>query len=189
MEEREIIEGIKEKNSYKRFVHIMGVKYMCTALAMKYGYDIEKASLCGLFHDVAKHYSDEKLLAKAKKYNIEITKSEKEAPYLLHGKVGAYIAENKYDFKDEEVLDAIRYHTTGKPEMSLIGKILFIADYIEPSRKSIPGLDEIRKLAFEDLDAAVRAKLVNMTGYLKESKDVIDDMTEKTLNYYVKNNR
>ena len=187
MDEKLIIEEIKEKNSYKRFVHIIGVKHMCGALAMRYGYDVEKAAMCGLMHDIAKHYSDEKLLSKCEKYGIEITPSEKAAPYLLHGKVGAYQAANKYGIKDEEVLDAIRFHTTGRPDMTLIGKILFLADYIELSRKNIPGLDEIRKLAFEDIDEAVKAKLINMTSYLKNSKDVIDDMTEKTLNYYINN--
>ena len=187
MEEKLLIEEIKEKNSYKRFVHIIGVKHMCAALAMRYGYDVEKASICGLLHDVAKHYSDEKLLAKCEKYGIEVTSFEKAAPYLLHGKVGAYQACNKYGIDDEEILEAIRFHTTGKPNMSLIGKILFLADYIEPSRKNIPGLDDIRSLAFENIDEAVKAKLINMTSYLKGSKDIIDDMTEKTFDYYVKN--
>ncbi len=186
MLEQEIIWSIKEKNSEKRFIHIMGVKYMCEALAMRYEYDLQKAGLCGLLHDVAKHYSDDKMLCKAKKYGIEITKSEEKAPYLLHGKVGAYQAEKKYGITDEEVLEAIRYHTTGKPDMSLIGKILFLADYIEPSRKDIPGLDEIRKIAFVDLDSAVKAKLINMTGYLSKSRDVIDEMTKKTLDFYNK---
>lgn len=186
MEERDIIEDIKNKNSYKRFNHIIGVKHMCAALAMRYGYDVKKASICGLLHDIAKHYSDEKLLDKAKKHNLEITEAESQAPYLLHGKVGAYQAKHKYGIEDEEILDAIRYHTTGRPDMTLIGKILFIADYIEPSRKEIPGLEDIRRIAFIDIDEAVKAKLINVTSYLKGSTDVIDDMTEKTLEYYVK---
>lgn len=184
MEESRIIEILREKNTEKRFIHSMGVKYMCAALAMRYGYDVDKACICGLLHDNAKHFSDEKLLSKCKKYDLEVTEAERKAPYLLHGKVGAYIAAEKFGVEDEEILDAITYHTTGRPDMTLIGKILFLADYIEPSRRVVPGLEKVRRLAFEDIDMAVYEKLRSVTDYLEDSKDIIDDLTMQTKEFY-----
>lgn len=168
----------------KRYIHTLGVRYTCGALAMKYGYDIEKAQLAGLLHDCAKYMSDEELLAKCQKHNIDITPEEKAAPHLLHGKLGAYYAKSKYNIDDEEILEAISYHTTGKPNMSMLCKIVYIADYIEPNRKIIPGLEEIRKYAFEDLDKAVRTKLKNMSEYLNNNNVEIKGIAKETLDYY-----
>ena len=87
-----------------------------------------------------------------KKNNIPFTEFEKENPYLLHGKIGAFIAKDKFDIKDEDILNSITWHTTGRPNMSLLEKIIFVADYIEPSRYKMPRLKELRKMAFVDID-------------------------------------
>ena len=90
----------------------------------------------------------------------------------------------KYGVKDQEILDAITYHTTGRPEMTMMDKIIFVADYIEPNRKIIFELPEIRKEAFTDIDVCIVHILKNTLEYLDGKTDVIDDMTEKTYDYY-----
>lgn len=178
---------VKKKLPFKRFCHTMGVASTAANLAICHGSDMEQAFLAGLFHDIAKCYDDKELLEKADKIGLEISTSEREAPYLLHGKVGAWQTVRKYGIDDEEIADAIRYHTTGRPDMSLLGKIIFTADYIEPMRTIIPGLTDIRKMAFKDIDEAVYMILEDSIEYLK-AKKTIDPMTEKTYEFY-KNSR
>ncbi len=101
----------------KRFEHTLGVEYTA-----------------GLLHDCAKCLSDEKRLSICIKNSIPVHKLEKKNPFLLHAKVGAYLAEKKYHVEDPHILNAIRSHTTGRPNMSLLEKIVFIADYIEAER-------------------------------------------------------
>lgn len=176
-------ETVKKKLPAKRFRHTMGVAYTAANLAMRYDCQMERAYLAGLFHDIAKCYDDAELLSKAEKIGIDISPSEREAPYLLHGKVGAWQLYNKYGIEDEEIADAIRYHTTGRPDMTLIGKIIFTADYMEPGRRPVPGLNEVRKMAFVDLDETVYLILLNTMEYLKDKK-TIDPMTQKTFEFY-----
>lgn len=90
-------------------------------LAMRYGYDLDRAELAGLMHDCGKRYSDEIILKKCLKHGIEVTDAEYKALPVLHAKYGAWLAEHKYGIDDAEVLSAIRCHTTGKPEMSVLG--------------------------------------------------------------------
>ena len=181
----EVSEKIKKDMSEKRYQHTLGVMYTCACLAMKYNYDVEKAMWAGLLHDIAKRFSDEEMLKKCKKHGISISENEEKAPYLLHGKLGAYYAKKKYDITDEEILDAISYHTTGRPGMGTLSCILFIADYTEPSRKEITGLKEVRECAFNvGLIEAVIMKIENVLSYLEKSSKNIDDMTMKTYLYF-----
>ena len=91
---------------------------------------------------------------------------------------------NTYKVRDKDVINAILNHTTGRPAMSLLEKIIFIADYIEPGRKQAPHLDEIRRIAFQNLDDALLRILEDTIIYLQDFPDDIDPMTEKTLEYY-----
>jgi len=177
---------LSKKLTEKRFYHSLGVQTISFAMAIQYGYDVEKANFAGLLHDCAKYLQDEKLLLKCEKYNLPISELERRNIYLLHGKLGAYYAENKYGILDADILSAIIYHTTGKPNMSLLEKIIFTADYIEPNRSSkrIPDLNEIRKLAFSDLDKAVYRILNNTLLYLKSEQQEIDYLTVEAYNYY-----
>ena len=93
-----------------------------------------------------------------RKNHIKVITKEIELVFVESKQKSAYYAKKKYNIDDNDILEAITYHTTGKPDMSLLGKILFIADYIEPNRKIIPGLDEIRKYAFEDIDKLIESK-------------------------------
>ena len=168
----------------KRYEHTQGVAYTSAALAMRYGEDIQKAELAGLLHDCAKCLDNDKKIQICKKHNIEISNAEQNNPFLLHSKVGGFLAKTKYKIDDEEIIDAILYHTTGRPGMSLLEKIVYIADYIEPGRNHAPNLDEIRRLCFEDLDEALLKILEDILIHLKESKKEIDSMTQMTYEFY-----
>ena len=183
----EAVKRLKKKLTEKRFIHSVGVEYTAACLAMKYGADVEKARIAGLLHDNAKCLPTEEKLSKAKKYNLPISSSELENPDLLHGKLGAYYAKEKYGISDPEILSAITYHTTGKPDMSLMDKIIYVADYIEPNRKMLVELPEIRREAFEDIDVCILHILKNILNYLNTKDVVIDDLTEETYNYYINN--
>lgn len=167
-----------------RFEHTEGVMYTAAALAMRYGEDIEKTEAAGLLHDCAKCIPDQKKIKICLKNGITMTDAEQKSPYLLHAKVGAYIAKRKYGIEDEEILSAIACHTTGKPAMSQLDKIIFIADYIEPMRSKAPNLADVRKLAFEDLDVALFKILSDTLAYLRNSPKNIDSMTMMAYEYY-----
>lgn len=188
---KKINKYLKKHLTKERYEHTLGVAYTATALAMKYNPDtsnslfIQKAKVAGLLHDCAKCMENEKKLKICKKNNIPYSQIELENPYLLHGKVGAFIAQQKFNIQDKDILNAITWHTTGRPDMSLLEKIVFIADYIEPSRKPISELDVIRKLAFEDIDQAMIKILSNTLHYLERKGIPIDSMTQETYNSYV----
>ena len=192
MNKKERIALIKELESelaYGRFVHTLDVAATAANLAMCYGADLDKAETAGLLHDCAKCMSLGKMLKVCDKAGTDLSEFEKNSVSLLHSKAGAVLAESRYGVRDEDTLNAIRFHTTGRPGMSLLEKIVFVADYIEPGRSSkakriIPGLDEIRRIAFEDLDMAVFRELENTLLYLKESGYVIDPQTQETYDYY-----
>ena len=160
-----------------RYIHTLGVMYTAAALAMAHDYDMEQAQMAGLLHDCAKCIPNKKKLKICKKQNIGISSIEKNNPFLLHAKLGAYIAKEKYQIEDEEILSAIRWHTTGKEAMSELEKIVYIADYIEPGRNKAPRLSWIRKVAFEDLDEGMYYILKDSLSYLGNSSKVLDPMT------------
>lgn len=176
--------AIRKAQDAKRYEHTLGVEYTAAALAMRYGANVKNALLAGLLHDCAKCLSDKKLLEICEKNDIAVTETERELPFLLHGKAGAVLAEKKYGVKNREVLDAIVNHTTGREGMSLLEKIVFVADYIEPGRNHAPDLDELRRLAFQNLDSALVRILEGTLTHLKSRGFAIDPRTENTWNYY-----
>jgi predicted HD superfamily hydrolase involved in NAD metabolism len=175
---------IKASLNPSRYLHSLGVKEVACDMAVIFGYDEEKAGISGILHDCAKCLSAEELLANCEKYHLSVSETEEKCPFLLHAKVGAAFAKDYYGVSDEEILSAITYHTTGRPAMTLPEKIIFTADYIEPSRKPLPRIQDIREAAYSDLDLAVYMVLENMLHYLKESNDVIDTITVDTYRYY-----
>jgi predicted HD superfamily hydrolase involved in NAD metabolism len=167
-----------------RFYHTQGVRFMSSALAMAHGADIQKAEVAGLLHDCAKCLSDSKKIKICDKNGIDITRVERDNPFLLHSKVGAYIAAEKYGIDDEEILDAIRYHTTGRPGMRMLEQIVFIADYIEPRRNKSRRLPEIRLEAFRDLDECCYMILKDMLIFLRSKSGEIDSNTQEAYHFY-----
>ena len=167
-----------------RFSHTLGVMYTCASLAMVHGYDLQAAQIAGLLHDSAKCIPNKKKLKICAQNDIPVTNFEREHPFLLHAKLGAYIAAEKYGVTDKEVLSSITYHTTAKPEMTLLEKIVYIADYIEPARDKAPHLTELRKLAFQDLDECIYEILKDTLLYLDKNPDDIDSTTKDAFDYY-----
>lgn len=184
MELKKIRKAMEKSLDSKRYEHTLGVAYTAAALAMRYGASIKKAQLAGLLHDCAKCISNEKKIAICEKHHLDISDVERRNPSLLHPKAGSVMAAEEYGVTDPEVIQAILNHTTGRPKMSLLEKIVFVADYIEPGRSSAPGLDEIRPLAFEDIDRALVRILEDTLHYLEDGEEEIDPMTRKTLEYY-----
>lgn len=175
---------LSEELDKKRYAHTLGVAYTAVSLAMAHGTDMYNAYLAGLLHDNAKCISSEKKRKLCKKYDIVLNEAEDKNPDLLHAKLGAIRAREKYHVEDRAVLEAIKYHTTGKPAMTELEKIIYIADYIEPNRKMLPGLPEIRATAFRDLNRAMVLILKNTLAYLREKEVFIDPMTLETYEYY-----
>lgn len=167
----------------KRFAHTLGVEFTAAALAMKYQADVTDAQIAGLLHDCAKCLTDEKRVSICEKHQIPMTDIERRNPFLLHAKVGEYLAREKYGITNPDILNAIRFHTTGRENMSLLERIVFVADYIEPGRRQAPNLTEIRQLAFTDLNAAMLKILEDTLSYLKATGGELDPMTEITYEY------
>ena len=177
--------AMEKELSAGRYIHTLGVAYTASCLAMAHGIDdLESTMTSGLLHDCAKAMRSG-VGAICEKAHLNVTAVERSNPTaLLHAKAGAYLAEHKYGVRDEDILNAIRYHTTGRPNMSRLEKIIYIADYIEPGRKQIADLDLIRRLAYQDLDCTMEKILANTLAYLRTTDGQTDEMTVKTYQYY-----
>ena len=184
MEVQQIEEKLKTVLKPSRYRHTLGVAYTASCMAMVFGIDIHKAYRAGLLHDCAKGFTIEKQRELCKQYHISLEGTLAKSPQLMHQEIAPFLAKDEYEEQDPEVLSAISCHTTGKIDMTPLEQIVFIADYMEPNRKMIPGLLEVRKLAFEDLDQCTETILKNTIGYLTECGQEIDERTVKTYEYY-----
>lgn len=137
----------------KRIAHILGTEEEAVKLAGRWGADPELARRAAILHDCTKYWSREEHLACCARYDVSLDELEGKAEKLLHAKTGACVAKYVYG-QPQEVYDAIFYHTTGKGNMTKLEKILYLADYMEPNR-DFEGVTDMRRLAYEDLDAAV----------------------------------
>lgn len=183
-----LYDKMEEKLGHHRYIHSVGVAGTAVSLAMKYGENIYKAQIAGILHDSAKCYDDEELVRLCRKKEIEVTDFEEKHGFLLHAKYGAYLAENKYGIRDEDILNAIRWHTTGREEMSLLEKIIFISDYIEPTRNKAENLSVIRNEAFNgnDIDKVLLMIMSETIKYLNASDNSIDTTTISAYEFYGK---
>lgn len=180
----DLIRTLEQELNYKRFVHTLAVAGTAASLAMCYGADIEKAEIAGLLHDCAKCLDVRKMQRLCEKAGLEISPYERSSGSLLHSKAGSVLAAEKYGVTDPDLLNAIRFHTTGRPGMSLLEKIIFVADYIEPGRFSAKNLPLVRKMAFADIDEALLKILYDTLVYLNSTGNTVDPMTQKTYDYY-----
>lgn len=180
----EFREKLQKKLSSSRYEHSLSVSFTCMCLAMRYEYPLDKAELAGLMHDCAKCYDDAEIIRLCEKHGVAINDDEKRAPAVLHAKYGAWVAYERYGIDDPEILDAIACHTTGKPDMNTLEKILYIADYIEARRDKASNLSQVRRLAFEDLDEALYQILAGTLHYLETKGSFVDPMTKETFEFY-----
>lgn len=179
----ELVAMVEKSMSQKRFKHVLGVEEMALSLAKLNGESLEKASIAALAHDYAKERPDEEMqkLIREKQFDLELLRFGNQ---IWHGIVGAYLVQQELSVTDEDILTAIRLHTTGAKEMSLLAKIIYVADYVEVGR-SFPGVEQSRQLALSDLDAAVAYETEHTLLHLIKQKALIYPKTIETYNQWV----
>jgi len=173
---------LKEKLSLHRYHHSLRVQETAEKLAKIYNVSIEKASIAGLVHDCAKDLSDDELLKYAIEFGILIDDIFYYQRQLLHGIVSMELAKMEFKIEDEEILNAIRFHTTGRENMSTLEKIVFIADYIEPGR-TFKEVEQLRKEAFSNLDLACLMAMDNTIRYVLSKGDLLHPLTVEARNF------
>lgn len=181
----DIIKDLQETISDKRLRHILGVEETAIKLSQIYNVSSYKAMLAALLHDYAKEFTIEDVLFIAEKNKYSLDELERESTDLSHSKIGALIAKQKYNINDEDVLNAIKYHTTGRENMSMLEKIIFISDAIEPSR-NYRKVDEIRNMAFLDIDKAILLNINNTINFLISTNKCIHPDTILCRNDFIK---
>ena len=177
--------GMKDK----RLQHTLGVRETAVRLAYRYGERMQAASAAAMLHDIAKPLSPDRMRSLAAKYRLDEPEEILQDANLLHGPLAAAIAEKECGITDPEILSAIACHTTGRAGMSMLDKILFIADAIEPNRADYPGLAEIRALSASDLDEAVLLSMRRTREYVLERGLHFCSRTDAAAKYLEKNRR
>ncbi|MFI3086869.1 bis(5'-nucleosyl)-tetraphosphatase (symmetrical) YqeK [Streptococcus sp. 2022WUSS037] len=178
-----LLEKIRVAMKPARFQHVLGVEQTALALADQYGCDPKKASLAALLHDYAKEVEDQIFLDLIAKYDLDKDLLNWDNN-IWHGVVGAYKIAEDFGLKDEEIFQAIQRHTIGAGQMTLLDKVLYVADYIEPNR-DFPGVDEARRIAKESLDKAVAYETAQTISYLAKKGIPIYPQTLETYNGHV----
>ena len=184
MNDAEMITLLSKELKESRLMHTFGVIDTATALAKAYQADIKKCERAALLHDCAKYMPLEDMIAICERNFVELNDLEKSKDSLLHAKAGACLAYEKYGIKDKEILDAIKYHTTGKPDMSLIEKIIFVSDFIEPGRTHSEKLPMYRMIAMADINLVCMNILKDTLDYLESLNEEIDPLTKETYIFY-----
>ena len=180
IEEKEYLEKIKSIRKHlkehlqdNRYEHSISVSFSAIALAMAHGYDLQAAELAGLCHDCAKFMGKKELISACEREHIPLLPEYIAAPQVLHGIYGATYARKHFQIQNEEILSAIYYHTIGKPAMSLLEKIIYLADYIE-----------VRRVAFINPDEAMYLALSQTIQYVEEKGQPLCTSSLEALRYY-----
>ena len=168
----------------KRMPHVLGTEQEAVRLTRRYGGDETQARIAALLHDCTKKLELPEQLALCAQYGIELDELEQKALKLLHSKTGAAIARSVFGVEDA-VYDAIWYHTTGKPDMTRLEKILYLADYIEPSR-DFPGVETLRRAVYEDLDHGLLLGLSMTIQEMEEMGNPVHHQTRDARDYLLK---
>ncbi len=179
-------EAVKQHLTAKRVAHVAGCESEAVRLAMHYGENAENAAEAGILHDITKKLDREEQLILCEKYGIICDKDQLANVKLLHAMTGAAMARDEFGVSDE-VYEAIRWHTTGKPDMTLLEKIIYMADYIEPTR-DFAGVDKLRTLAYKDLDAAMALGLEMSLEDIKSAGANVHKDTLDAYQWYTKDN-
>nr|WP_295969541.1 bis(5'-nucleosyl)-tetraphosphatase (symmetrical) YqeK [uncultured Bacillus sp.] len=180
MKREKALEIVKKQLTKHRYEHTLGVMETAVELACQYGADEKKAELAAIFHDYAKFRDKEEMKVIIKEQQLENALLEFDSE-LWHAPVGAYLAEKEADITDPEILNAIRYHTSGRPNMTVLEKVIYLADYIEPSRH-FPGVEEVRELAKENLNKALIQAMKNTILFLMNKNKRVFPLTILTYN-------
>ncbi|WP_349407898.1 bis(5'-nucleosyl)-tetraphosphatase (symmetrical) YqeK [Pseudalkalibacillus sp. SCS-8] len=180
MNKEEALEIVKAQLTDHRYQHTIGVMDTAVELAERFGADVEKARMAAIFHDYAKFRPKDEMKAVIieQKLGDELLQYGSE---LWHAPVGAYLVQKEVGIQDDEILQAIRSHTSGRVQMTTLEKIVFLADYIEPGRH-FPGVEEVREIAQDDLDEAVKQSIKNTITFLMKRNQLVYPGTLHTYN-------
>ena len=185
MNREDALSIVKEQLTEKRYIHTIGVMETAIKLAEKYGEDVKKAETAAIFHDYAKFRPKDEMkqiiIEQKMDPNLLLFHSE-----LWHAPVGAYLVEKEADIKDNDILDAIRFHTSGRPNMSKLEKIIYLADYIEPGM-AFPGVDDVRELAKNNFEQAFLQAVKNTIIFLIKNNRAVFPLSFETYNSYCLN--
>lgn len=178
---------LKKMLTQSRYIHSVNVAEYAIYLSEIYGADKEKAYIAGMLHDCAKCLDNETMNYYIKKYDIKLDDYEKESRALAHSIIGVYIAKHEFKIDDEEILNSIKYHTTGNENMTLLEKIIYIADLTEKDR-DFNGVEELRYLVEnKELDKALLTSLNNTISLVIKRNHVIHPRTVNARNYLIYN--
>ena len=176
---------VRQRISAKRHVHVLGVADTAERLATVHGLDPRRARLAALLHDATRELEQEDFLRLAEEWSLPVGEPECRSPKLLHGPIAAEMAKRELGIEDEEVLEAVRVHTTGKPGMSPLALDLYVADKIEPGR-DYPSVEHLRELAEHDLRKAAAGALRRVVAYNEERDQPTHPSTLQTLEWLQK---
>lgn len=182
MDESQIVKELKNMLTPKRFKHSIGVRDTAIQLAKCYSCNTEKAKIAGLLHDCAKDIKKSQILQLCDKFDIVLDDISKAELQLIHGPLGAKIAHYQFGIRDEEILEAIYFHTIAKENMTILSKIIYLADFIEPNR-SFEGIDEIRAIAYKDINQAILLAIENTLKFILRQGRLIHPNTINARNY------
>ncbi|WP_409251438.1 bis(5'-nucleosyl)-tetraphosphatase (symmetrical) YqeK [Bacillus sp. SCS-153A] len=187
MERDKALSLVKEQLTEHRYEHTLGVMETAIELAERYGVNRDKAELAAIFHDYAKFRPKDEMkeIIEAEGLDERLLSFNAE---LWHAPVGAWLVQKEAGIDDEEILDAIRFHTSGRPGMTPLEKVIYLADYIEPGRR-FPGVDEVRELAKHNLEEALIVSIRNSITFLMKKNQAVFPETFYTFNDLVLNNR
>lgn len=175
---------LKAELKPNRYIHTLGVAEEAVKLAEKHGEDKHKAYIAGLLHDCAKNFDNKRTFRFCKEYGVALDDILREQPDLIHSFLGAAAAEREYGIEDKDILNAIRYHTTGRPGMSRLEMIIYLADMTEPNRVYYEGLDKIRELSYYDLKGAVAEALNETISFNRERGRIVHPLSLEAFEFY-----
>lgn len=181
MDLEQIKNRLKEIMEKSRFEHACRVSSTAEQIAEYYQLPIKNVKISGLLHDCAKDYTVNHLKSLIKKYNLKLNEVEEHIPKIWHAYVGAEMAKEIFQIEDQEILNAIKYHSTASVKLDLVGKVIYIADKIEPNRRVIK-LKELWQLVWKDLDLAMLELLNQEIKYLVINKLIIHPDTVEARN-------
>lgn len=186
MNYNEIEKILKDMLPERRLKHSFRVAECAVNLSEIYEYDKEKAKIAGLIHDCAKYFTDEQIEDCVKKFNIELDPLEVNNIALSHSVIGSYVAREVFKIDDEEIINSIKYHTTGREDMTLLEKIIYMADLIEEGRK-FPKVEELRELTYSGkLDEALILSFNNTIKFVIDNNQLIHPRTVSARNYILR---
>jgi predicted HD superfamily hydrolase involved in NAD metabolism len=184
-----VLSWLQKHVPQKRLEHILRVEQLAIELARHHQLDVEKAAQAGLMHDLAKCFKPQTLLQMAIADGLKLDPVETSNPHLLHAEVGAIVARDEFEISDIEVLNAVRHHTLGEPEMSLLSCVVFLADTLEPGRGDTPELNRLRQVCRENLYQAVWLTCDYSLTYLLSSQCLVHPRAVQTRNWAMQASR